>query len=165
MKASYPILRTIYFLLLLVPSYQQMPALSTIDAPRTSGYNISMKQAFIKWIMNTIAIMLAVKFVPGIFYSGDWWGILLVGVIFGLVNTFIRPLVKLFTFPLLILTLGIFTFVINAMMLSVTSWLSEQFALGFHVSGFKAAFWGSLVISIVSLILGCIMPSEDEKKR
>ncbi|MDP2158278.1 MAG: phage holin family protein [Nitrospirota bacterium] len=123
-----------------------------------------MKQAIVKWIMNTIAIMLAVKFVPGIIYSGQWWGILLVGVIFGLVNTVIRPLVKLFTFPLLILTLGIFTFIINAMMLSLTSWLSEQFALGFHVEGFRAAFWGALVISIVSLILGCIMPSDKNKE-
>jgi len=138
--------------------------MSTIDAHPGAGYNIGMKQAFIKWIMNTIAIMLTVKFVEGITYSGEWWGILIVGVLFGLVNTFLRPLVKLFTFPLLILTLGIFTFVINAMMLSVTSWLSEQFALGFHVAGFKAAFWGSLVISIVSMVLGCLMPSEEDKK-
>ncbi len=121
-------------------------------------------KALIKWIMNTIAIMLAVKFVPGIIYSGEWWGILIVGLLFGLVNTFIRPLVKLFTFPLLILTLGIFTFVINAMMLSVTSWLSEQFELGFHVAGFRAAFWGAVVISIASLVLGCLMPSDEDKK-
>jgi putative membrane protein len=123
-----------------------------------------MNRALIKWLMNTIAIMLAVKFVPGIIYSGEWWGIMLVGVLFGLVNTFIRPLVKFFTFPLLILTLGIFTFVINAMMLSVTSWLSEQFELGFHVTGFKAAFWGALVISIASMILGCLMPPKEENE-
>jgi putative membrane protein len=136
--------------------------MSMIDATRTAGYNIKMKQAFIKWVMNTIAIMLAVKFVEGIHYSGEWWGILLVGLLFGLVNTFIRPLVRLFTFPLLILTLGIFTFVINAMMLSVTSWLSDKFALGFHVEGFKPAFWGALVISLVSLVLGCLMPPKEE---
>lgn len=137
--------------------------MSTIDATQIAGYNIRMKQAFIKWIMNTIAIMLAVKFVPGIVYTGEWWGILLVGIIFGLVNTVIRPLVTLFTFPLLILTLGIFTFIINAMMLSVTSWFSDKLELGFHVTGFRAAFWGALVISIVSLILGCIMPQDEGK--
>ena len=123
-----------------------------------------MKQSFVKWIMNTIAIMLSVKFVEGIRYSGEWWGILIVGLLFGLVNTFIRPLVKLFTFPLLILTLGIFTFVINAMMLSVTSWLSEKFTLGFQVAGFKAAFWGALVISITSMVMSFLMPPEMEKK-
>lgn len=134
-----------------------------IDEPGSAVYNNSMKQSFIKWIMNTIAIMLAVKFVPGIIYAGEWWGMLLVGLIFGLVNTCIRPFVKLFTFPLLILTLGLFTFVINAMMLSITSWLSDQFHLGFHVEGFKAAFWGSLVISLASLVLSCLMPSEENK--
>lgn len=124
-----------------------------------------MTQAFIKWVMNTIAIILAVKFVPGIVYSGEWWGILIVGMIFGLVNTVIRPLIKLFTFPLLILTLGLFTFVINAMMLSLTSWLSESLHLGFRIEGFKSAFWGALVISIVSLVLSCLMPQEKEGKR
>jgi putative membrane protein len=120
-----------------------------------------MKRMFIKWLMNTIAIMLAVKFVPGIVYSGEWWGILIVGVIFGLVNTIIRPFIKLFTFPLLILTLGLFTFIINAMMLSITSWLSAQISLGFHVEGFRPAFWGALVISIASMVLSCLMPSEE----
>jgi len=121
-----------------------------------------MQKAFIKWVMNTIAIILAIKFVPGIVYSGAWWGILLVSMIFGFVNTVIRPLVKLFTFPLLILTLGLFTFILNAMMLSLTSWLSESMHIGFRVEGFKAAFWGSFVISIVSLVLGCLMPPEDK---
>jgi len=83
-------------------------------------------------------------------------------MIFGFVNTVIRPLVKLFTFPLLILTLGLFTFILNAMMLSLTSWLSESMHIGFRVEGFKAAFWGSFVISIVSLVLGCLMPPEDK---
>ncbi|MBT9538119.1 MAG: phage holin family protein, partial [Nitrospirae bacterium] len=51
-----------------------------------------MTRIFITWLINTIAIMLAIKFVPGITFSGEWWGILLTGVVFGLVNTFIRPL-------------------------------------------------------------------------
>lgn len=109
--------------------------------------------------------MLAIKYVPGIVYAGEWWGILIVGMIFGLVNTIIRPLIKLFTFPLLILSLGLFTFVINALMLSLTSWLSESLHLGFHVEGFKPAFWGALVISVVSLLLGCLMPPAEEKDR
>ena len=124
-----------------------------------------MTQAFIKWVINTIAIILAIKYVQGIIYSGEWWGILMVSMIFGLVNTVIRPLVKLFTFPLLILTLGLFTFIINAMMLSLTSWLSESLQLGFRVEGFKPAFWGALVISIVSLVLGCLMPQDKESDR
>jgi putative membrane protein len=121
-------------------------------------------EALVKWLINTIAIMLAIKWVPGIVYDGAWWGILIVGLIFGLVNTYIRPFIKLFALPLLIVSLGLFTFVINAMMLMLTSWLSGEFNLGFHVAGFRAAFWGSLVISLVSLVLSCLMPSREAKR-
>jgi len=116
-----------------------------------------MTRIFIKWLINTIAIMLAIKFVHGITFSGEWWGILLTGVVFGLVNTFIRPLIKFFTLPLLIFSLGLFTFVINAAMLGVTSWVSERMNLGFHVDGFKPAFIGAFLISIVSLALSCLV--------
>ena len=116
-----------------------------------------MTRIFITWLINTIAIMLAIKFVHGITFSGEWWGILLTGVVFGLVNTFIRPLIKFFTLPLLIFSLGLFTFVINAAMLGVTSWVSERMNLGFHVDGFKPAFIGAFLISIVSLALSCLV--------
>lgn len=122
-----------------------------------------MDKILIKWIINTIAIMLAIRFVQGITYAGSWLGILLVGIIFGLVNTLIRPFIKLLTLPLLVLSLGLFTFIINAMMLSITSWISEQFSLGFHVEGFKPAFWGALIISLVSMALSCLIPPEKTK--
>ena len=121
-----------------------------------------MEKYFIKWIINTIAIMIAIKFVPGIVYAGEWWGILMVGLLFGLINTFIRPFIKLFALPLLIFSLGLFTFIINAMMLSLTSWLSDKFHLGFHVESFKAAFFGALLISLASMVLSCLIPSEEK---
>ncbi|TAL22609.1 MAG: phage holin family protein [Nitrospirae bacterium] len=125
-----------------------------------------MNRIFVTWLINTTAIMLAIKFVPGIYFSGRWWGLLLTGIIFGFVNTFIRPLVKLFTLPLLVLTLGLFTFIINAMMLGITSWISDRLNLGFNVVGFKAAFLGALLISIVSMVLNCILDaSEQERQR
>lgn len=122
-----------------------------------------MERLFVKWLINTISLMLAVKIVPGIAYAGTWWGILLVGIIFGLINTFIRPLIKFFAFPLIILTLGLFTFVINAIMLSLTSSISGSFSLGFHVEGFRAAFSGALLISLVSLVLSCLLPAKEDK--
>jgi putative membrane protein len=122
-----------------------------------------MQNMLINLVINTIAIILAIKFVPGIAYSGQWWGVLLVSMIFGLVNAGIRPLVKLFTFPLLILSLGLFTFVINAMMLSLTAWISGQFDLGFSVAGFRPAFWGALVISLSSMLISCLMPAEEKQ--
>lgn len=123
-----------------------------------------MTRIFITWLINTIAIMLAIKFVPGITFLGEWWGILLTGVVFGLVNTFIRPLVKFFTLPLLIFSLGLFTFVINAAMLGVTSWVSDRMNFGFHVEGFKSAFIGAFLISIVSLALSCLVNRGNRKR-
>lgn len=125
--------------------------------------HLRLKNFLLRWLINTIALMVAVILVPGIVYSGGWWGILIVGVIFGLVNAYIRPLIQIFTLPLLVLTLGLFTLIINAMMLGITSWLSGRFSLGFSVAGFKAAFLGALIISIVSMFLTCIMPPEKRE--
>jgi putative membrane protein len=129
------------------------------------NYNVFVQNAVIKWLINTIAIMFSIKIVPGITYTGGWVGILIVGVIFGLINTFLRPFINLFSIPLLILSLGLFTFVINTLMLSLTSWISVALKLGFHVAGFKAAFVGSLVISLVSLVLSCLLPPEEPLRR
>jgi putative membrane protein len=128
-----------------------------------SYHRIRMKNFFIRWLINTIALMVAVKIVPGIIYSGGWWGILLVGVIFGLINAYIRPLIQIFTLPILVLSLGLFTLIINAMMLGITSWFSKQFDLGFSVAGFKPAFLGALIVSIVSMMLSCMMPQEKRE--
>jgi len=73
--------------------------------------------------------------------------------VFGVVNTIIRPVAKLLTFPLSIVTLGIFALVVNGLMLWLTSRLSSAIGLGFHVDGFAAAFLGALVVSVVSTLL------------
>lgn len=90
------------------------------------------------------------------------WGLLLaVALVFGVLNAFVRPILKLLTLPLLILTLGLFTLVINALMLLLTSWVSGVLDLGFHVTGFWPAFWGALVVSIVSLILSIFVQEQE----
>ena len=76
-----------------------------------------------------------------------------VALVFGFVNTFIRPVAKVLTFPLIVITLGIFALVVNGLMLWLTSALSASLDLGFHVSGFWAAFFGALVVSIISMLL------------
>jgi putative membrane protein len=121
-----------------------------------------MEKNLIKWIINTVAILIAVHLVPGITYTGQWWGILLVAMLFGFVNSFVRPFIKFFAFPLIILSLGLFIFVINALMLVITSGLSEFLGLGFTVDGFKTALFGALIISIVSTLLNCLLPSREE---
>jgi putative membrane protein len=107
----------------------------------------------IRWLVNAAALWVATQIVPGVSYSGGPLPLLAVALVFGVVNAVIRPVAKILTFPLIILTLGIFALVINGLMLMLTSALSSALGLGFHVSGFWAAFWGALVVSLVSTIL------------
>jgi putative membrane protein len=90
--------------------------------------------------------------------------LLVVAVIFGLVNAIVRPIVRLFTLPLFIITLGLFTFVVNALMLLLTVWIGDQFDLAFEVDGFWAALLGALVISVVSFLINLFLPDKYERR-
>ena len=92
-------------------------------------------------------------------YTGGWIPLLGVALVFGVVNAFVRPVARVLTFPIVILTLGLFLLVINGFMLWLTSALSDALDLGFHVQGFVAAFLGALVVSMVSGVLS-LMPAE-----
>src|SRR5579862_3981684 len=102
----------------------------------------------LRLLINAAALWVATHIVPGVAYQGRWTSLLLVALVFGLLNASVRPLLKFVTFPLLILTLGLFTLVINAFMLWLTALVSDRLDLGFHVAGFKSAFWGAFVISL-----------------
>src|SRR3990172_1121669 len=102
----------------------------------------------IRFIVNTAAIWLASKIVPGIFLEG-WQALIFVAVIFGLVNALIRPVVSFITCLFQLLTLGLFTLVINALMLWLTSAIAEALVIAFSVDGFVSAFVGAIIISIV----------------
>ena len=108
-------------------------------------------------LVNAAALWVATAIVPGVTYNGGTLPLLGVALVFGIVNATLRPLAKILTFPLIILTLGIFALVINGLMLWLTSSLSEALGLGFHVSGFSAAFFGALVVSLVSLVLSVVV--------
>lgn len=112
-------------------------------------------------LINAAALWVATEIVPGVVHDGPWTSLLLVALVFGVLNAIVRPILKLLTCPLILLTLGLFTFVINAIMLWLTSSVSESLGLGFHVSGFWAAFLGSLVVTVVNVILSVLLPDRD----
>ena len=122
-----------------------------------------IRRFLLRWLINALAIYVASKVVPGIEVR-DEWAIVAVALILGLVNAFVRPLLKFFTCPLIILTLGLFLFVINAAMLGLTAWVAGQLGIGFGVANFWAAFWGALVISLVSLALTLLIRGEEKEK-
>ncbi len=111
----------------------------------------------IRLIINAIALYVATLFVPGLTFDGHWTTLAVVAFIFGLVNALVRPLLELLTCPLILLTLGLFTLVINALLLMLTGWVAGQLNLGFHVNDFVAAFIGALVISIISFLLNMFL--------
>jgi putative membrane protein len=120
----------------------------------------------VKTIANAGALAVAVWLLDKITLTGDSAGkevgtLLLVALVFGLVNAVVKPLVKLLTLPLFILTLGLFTLVVNALMLLLTSWLADVVDLSFHVEGFWTAVLGGLIISIVSWALSLVLPDGD----
>ncbi|EPJ40746.1 hypothetical protein STAFG_2196 [Streptomyces afghaniensis 772] len=125
-----------------------------------------MMNFVVKTIANAGALAVAVWLLDKITLTGDSTGkkagtLIVVALIFGLVNFLVKPVVKLLSLPLLILTLGLFTLVVNALMLLLTSWLADQVDLSFHVEGFWTAVLGGLIISVVSWALHVVLPDKD----
>jgi putative membrane protein len=111
----------------------------------------------VRLLVNAAALWVATRIVPGVTFDGGPLPMLGVALVFGMLNASLRPLAKILTFPLIIVTLGIFALVINGLMLWLTSSLSSTLGFGFHVGGFWAAFWGALVVSVVSLMLSLLI--------
>ncbi len=111
----------------------------------------------IQILINAAALYVAVLIVPNLEFTGEWWKLLLVAAIFGLVNTFVRPILRIFTLPITVLTLGLFLLVINALMLLLTGAISNELSLGLTVGDFLAALLGSIVISIVGMLLSALI--------
>jgi putative membrane protein len=118
-----------------------------------------VRSVLLHWLSNALALWVAVHLVPGLTFTGDLVQLILVAAVFGLVNSLLRPILTVLTCPLIVVTLGLFTLVINGVMLLVTGWLSTRWNLGFAVAGFWSAFWGGLVVGVVSLLLSLVLPS------
>lgn len=120
-----------------------------------------MRSLLLHWILNAAALWVAAAIVPGLEFHGSVGRLLLVALVFGAVNSLLRPLLAILTCPLILLTLGLFMLVINALMLMITGWLSESWNLGFTVSGFWAAFFGGIVVALVSFILSAALAPKE----
>ncbi|MES2522683.1 MAG: phage holin family protein [Gemmatimonadota bacterium] len=117
---------------------------------------------FIRLLVNAFALWCAAYFIDGIRYTGSWGGLLGLALVFGLVNTLIRPVLSFFSFPIRLLTLGLFTLVLNALMLLLTAWLARRFDIAFEVTGFVPAFLGALLVSVLSTVLSFFLVKDDD---
>ena len=118
----------------------------------------------IRLVINALALWLATRLVDGISFDGQIAFLFVVALVFGAVNTIVKPILMVLTFPFLIVTLGLFLLGLNAAMLWLTGAISDAAGLGFHVSSFKAAFIGGLVVSVVSFVLSLMVGGDSKKK-
>jgi putative membrane protein len=118
-----------------------------------------MQRLIIRLFINALALWLASALLPGVELDGQFGSVLFVALIFGLMNALVRPLVLLLTFPVILLTLGLFTFVINAFML----WLTASLVDALTVTGFGSALLGSLIITVVSLLLSIFVAERPRR--
>lgn len=114
----------------------------------------------IRLLINAAALWVAAQLLDGITLSDQPVAVAIVAIVFGLINSLIRPIVKLLTFPITIVTLGLFTLIINAAMLQLTDWLTS----GLDVVGFWTSVFGGIVISLVSWFLSVLLPDEDDER-
>jgi len=120
-----------------------------------------MKSFLIRWMINTIALSAAVQVIPGIHFTDGPLQLLAVALVFGVVNAVLKPILTVLSCPLVLLTLGLFTLVINGVMLMLTARLAAVWNLGFRVDGFMPAFWGGLVVGLVSLALALLVSGDQ----
>ncbi len=122
----------------------------------------------LRLVGNAIALYVASTLIDGIQFGAggevDFGSLLAVTLIFGVINAIIKPLVKVVTCPAFLVTLGLFTFVVNALMLLLTGWLAGLLNVDFQVDGFGSAFWGAIVISFVSFLLSLFISAEKDDK-
>jgi len=123
----------------------------------------------VRWLITSIAVAAAILLVPGIEVasgSNAWFTIAIVALLLGFVNAIIRPILSFLSCGCIVATFGLFTLVINALMLMLAgSWANGLFNTGITIDGFWPAFWGSIVISIVSFLLSVFIPDDDRQAR
>lgn len=116
------------------------------------------------FLATAASLWVAVWLVDGLEFDGEWYQFMIVAAIMGLTNMFVKPILKLFSLPLIVLTLGLFLFIVNALVLQLVIWLSgpSVMDLGLTSTGFFwATFWASVVISVVGWVLGLVTPDND----
>ncbi|MCR1784713.1 phage holin family protein [Nocardioides carbamazepini] len=124
-----------------------------------------------RWVITAAALALAAQLIDGIWFEGatsgraefddKWLPLVGVALISCAVTAFVKPLLTLLSIPFILVTLGLFLIVLNALLLRLTAWLADVVDIGFHVDGFWAAVWGSIIISVTTWFLDAIVGVDD----
>jgi len=107
----------------------------------------------LRFACNAVALYVAAWAISGVSYGNDWWSLLIAAAVFTLVNMWVKPILTLLSLPFIIVTLGLFLFLLNILMLYITDWLTD-----FDLRSFGAAALAAIVVSIVNWVLGMLLP-------
>lgn len=126
-----------------------------------------MKNSWIiRFAVNAVALYAAIAIVPGLSVADEsWTTYLLLALLFGIINAFLAPVLKLLTCPVYVLTLGLFSLVVNTLLFMATAWLSNLFGVQFTYDGFASAFLGAIIVSLVQMVLLAILPDGNNRPR
>jgi putative membrane protein len=120
-----------------------------------------LRQLSITWVFNTAALYVATWLLSGLSYGNDWWVLLVAGLVFTLANFFLKPVLAILSIPFIIVTLGIFYFLINVFMLYLTHWIVSDFT----IATFWSAAGGAIIVSVVNGILHAIFGKPGRERR
>jgi putative membrane protein len=129
-----------------------------------------MTRFILRWAINALALYVAIVVVNNTIggiqlQSPNWTSYIWMGLIFGLVNALVRPVLKILTCPLILLTLGLFTLILNTFLFYLVGYIGTFFGVGFFITSFWSAFLGALVVSVVSVVLTSVMRDEVSGRR
>lgn len=122
----------------------------------------------LSWLGTAASVWVAVWLINGFEFDGEWWQFLIAAAIIGLANAIVKPILRLFSLPLVLLTFGLFLIIVNALVLQFAVWLSgpDVLDLGLTSTGFFwATFWASIVVSVVGWLIGALLPDEGKTAR
>jgi putative membrane protein len=119
-----------------------------------------MAELIIRWIINALGVVIAGALFPSLISYDNWQSVAIFALVLGLLNAVLRPILAFLTCPLYILTLGLITIIINA----IVFWIAGSLPLGVHVSGFLGALVGALIVSVVSFIMSMVIRKPERKK-
>jgi len=120
-----------------------------------------LRRLVVTWLFNIVALWVAAELLSGIGYDDNEWVLVIAALVFSLANIFVKPIVILFTLPLVILTLGVALFFVNLLMLYLTSWVVDDFT----IDTFGAAFLATIIIWVVNVILEALFERDERRRR
>jgi putative membrane protein len=120
-----------------------------------------MREFAIRWVGNVVALFVAAWILSGITYGDQWWTLFIAAAVFTLINAWVKPVLTILSLPFIVVTLGLFYFLINVLMLYVTDWVVPDF----EIRSFWWAVLGAIIVSLVNGLMNLVLPDHDEQSR